>query len=329
MKRILAAIAALLLCAMIMCTYISAFDANDYDYDDYSYDYDDYGYDYDDYSYDYDDDYDNDDDYSYGGGYSSYDDDDYSGGYGGSSSVERAEILFTVTVVAVLLIGSTVWARRSPKPSKKQHRSAPKPKPKQVTVPNRNVDVRNVIQQSDPSFSIEEMLTFAQNTFIAVQNAWCAKDLEPVRGLMHNNLYNTTLRQVQAKIDQHVTYHYENYTFRNVYLTSYVRDREYEYITVYLNTEYIDYQTDDNTGNIIRGDKTTMWKMRYLMKFMRSVNRQTDQPKSCPNCGAPLDIASTDKCGYCGSTVTTSSFDWLLSDFTTVRADTKDDGIRV
>lgn len=306
-KRIITAAAAFLLSAALFCSGISAFDANDYDYGGgggggYSYDY---------------------------GGGSSWDDDDY-GSYGGSSGGESnmtwEETLITIAVVAAALIIGGIWAYKPSKSSQKQQSA---PQSKQVTVPNRTVDIRNAVQQSDPSFSSEQMITFAQNTFIAVQNAWCAKDLEPVRGMMHNNLYNTTLRQVQAKIDQHVTYHYENYTFKNVYLTSYVRDIDYEYITVYLNTEYIDYQTDDNTGNIIRGDTSTMWKMRYLMKFMRSVNRQTDQTKFCPNCGAPLDIASSGKCEYCGSTVTTSGFDWLLSDFTTVRADTKDDGIRI
>ncbi|MBP3855266.1 MAG: TIM44-like domain-containing protein [Ruminiclostridium sp.] len=317
MKRILAAAAALLLFATVLCTYTSAFDANDYDYGGGGYDYGGSSWDYDD-----------DDDYSYGGGYSnSYDDDDhYYGSSGGSSDMTWEETLITVAVVAAALIIVGIWANKPLKSSKKK---LPAPRSRQVTVPNRNAEVCSAVQQSDPSFSSEQMLTFAKNTFIAVQDAWCAKDLEPVRGLMHNNLYSTTLKQVQAKIDQHVTYHYENYTFRNVYLTSYVRDSEYEYITVYLNTQYIDYQVDDNTGNIIRGDKTTMWKMRYLMKFMRSVERQSEQPKFCPNCGAPLDIASSGKCLYCGSTVTTSSFDWLLSDFTTVRADTKDDGIRI
>jgi hypothetical protein len=312
MKRISAAAAALLLSAIFLCTYISAFDANDYDYGGgggYSYDYGGSSWD---------------DDDDRGSGYSySYGSDDY---YSGGSNMTWEETLITIAVVAAALILGGIWASKPLKSGKKQQ---PAPKSKQVTVPNRNVDVRSAVQRFDPSFSSDRMLSFAKDTFIAVQNAWCAKDLGPVRGLMHNNLYNTTSRQVQAKIDQHVTYHYENYTFKNVYLTSYVRDSEYEYITVYLNTEYIDYQTDDNTGEIIRGDKTTMWKMRYLMKFMRSVNRQTDRPKFCPNCGAPLDIASSGKCEYCGSTVTASSFDWLLSDFTTVRADTKDDGIRV
>ena len=307
-KRPLTAVSSLLLTAVLLCAGASAFDANDYDYGGgYSYDYDD------------------DDDYDYGG--SSWYDDDDDDNYSGSSvgrKLRPDETLVTAVGLVVSLILAVIFVTKPWRPSRKQQ-----PRRKQVNVPNRNTEVRSAVKQFDPSFSSEEMLTFAKNTFIAVQDAWCAKDLGPVRGIMHTNLYNTTLRQVQAKIDQHVTYHYENYTFRNVYLTSYVRDREYEYITVYLNAEYIDYQTDDNTGSIIRGDKTTMWKMRYLMKFMRSVERRPDQPKYCPNCGAPLDIASSGKCGYCGSTVTSGSFDWLLSDFTTVRNDTKDNGIRI
>ena len=302
--------AAVVLSLMLLCAAASAFDANDYDYGGgggYSYD----------------------NDYSWGGSSWDDDDDDYhssSGSSGGEYTWQ--EMLITVIILVVVIGGGGIWASI---PDKKKGNKTPAPprSPNNVQVPNRTADIRSAVQQFDPSFSSEQMLTFAKDTFIAVQNAWCAKDLEPVRGLMHNNLFNTTSRQIQAKIEQHVTYHYENYTFNNVYLTSYVRDSEYEYITVYLNTQYIDYQTDDNTGAVIKGDKTTMWKMRYLMKFMRSRGGSSEQPKTCPNCGAPLDMASTGKCVYCGSTVTTSSFGWILSDFTTVRSDTKDDGIRL
>ena len=311
MKRKPGYAAALILSAAMLWTAASAFDANDYDYGGggggYSYD----------------------NDYSWGGSSWDDDDDDYysSSGSSGGSNMTWEETLITIGVVVAALALGWVWVSV---PSKKKPRTPVQPRsPGSVQVPNRSVDIRNAVQQTDPSFSSEQMIAFAQDTFIAVQNAWCARDLEPVRGLMHNNLFNTTSRQVQAKIDQHVTYHYENYTFRNVYLTSYVRDADYEYITVYLNTEYIDYQTSDDTGEIIKGDRSTMWKMRYLMKFMRSRGGSSEQPKTCPNCGAPLDMASTGKCVYCGSTVTTSSFGWILSDFTTVRSDTKDDGIRL
>lgn len=96
----------------------------------------------------------------------------------------------------------------------------------------------------------------------------------------------------------------------------------------------IDYQVDELTGNIIRGDKYTRWDLRYKMKFVRSVGTKTKEETdknnghNCPNCGAPMEISSSGVCDYCGSVVTTGQYSWVLTDFTTVRNDTQDEGIQ-
>jgi hypothetical protein len=35
--------------------------------------------------------------------------------------------------------------------------------------------------------------------------------------------------------------------------------------------------------------------------------------KSCPNCGAPLDVNMAGECEHCGAKVTRGEFDWVLS----------------
>lgn len=96
----------------------------------------------------------------------------------------------------------------------------------------------------------------------------------------------------------------------------------------------IDYQVDEKTGKIIRGDKTTRWVHKYKMKFVRSlgVETKTETGKmtghNCPNCGAPLEISSSGVCEYCGSVVTTGQYSWVLTDFSGIRNDTVDDGIK-
>ncbi|MBR5090840.1 MAG: TIM44-like domain-containing protein, partial [Ruminiclostridium sp.] len=236
MKKLLGTAAAAFAAVLLLGMSVFAFDANDYDY---SYDYDDY-------------------DYDYGGGYSySYDDDDDDyGGYssgGGSGDGDWGTVIFGFLLIGGLLLWGSWDSKRNGKRKGNTPQNRPQPGNKsfQKSVPNRNAEIADAVRRFDPSFDSGAMTAFAQKTFVDVQNAWCARDLEPVRGVMHNNLYNTTKKQIQAKIDQHVTYHYENYTFRNAYLTSYVRDSEYEYITAYLNVEYIDYQTNDDTGEII------------------------------------------------------------------------------
>jgi hypothetical protein len=154
-----------------------------------------------------------------------------------------------------------------------------------------------------------------------------------VRVFLHDNLYDTTVKQIQAKIEQGVIYHYESMVVNTAYLTSYAKDEQFEYLTAYLNARMIDWQEDEKTGAILRGDKTTRWDLRYKMKFMRSVGVLTKEATAgatapnCPNCGAPLEMMSSAKCEYCQAMVTTGQYSWVLSDFGTIRNDTVDEGI--
>ena len=164
--------------------------------------------------------------------------------------------------------------------------------------------------------------------YVDIQIAWCKRDLSSVCALLHDNLYDATAKQIQTKIEQNVVYHYEDIRVGETYLTSYAIDAQFEYLTVYLNAQMIDWQEDERTGRTLRGDKTTRWDLRYTMKFMRSVNALRHDAASyvvgtvCPNCAAQLELASSAKCPYCGAVVTTGKFGWVLSDFGTVRNDT-------
>ena len=328
-KRIIACIILAVIAVAAFCTTISAFDGNDYDYggwDDWGWDDDD------DWGWDWDDD---DDDYYYGGG---------SGGSGGSSSYGKGGLgAYAGVIAAFIVIGAVVLRTVVRSGSRTRHtytgtgsiRPGQGTQGMKIIVPDRSAQIQEIIRKKDPNFSADDFVTFSKQVFIDIQTAWCARDLTSVRPIMHQNLYNTTQRQIQDKINQQIVYHYENIAINTAYLTSFVRDKDYEYLTVYLNSRMIDYQTHEPTGNIIRGDKTTRWDMRYKMKFTRTVGVTTKDKitgtheYNCPNCGAPLEITSAGVCEYCGSTVSTGDYSWVLTDFTTVRNDTVDDGIRV
>ena len=324
-KRIFACIALTVFAVAVLCTSLSAFDGNDYDYGDWGND--DWGWD-------------DDDDWSWGND----NDDHYYGGSSGSSSGgsggdagSYAGVVIAVIIIMIVILRSAKMGVRT----KRTYTGTATVRPGQgrqgmnVNLPNRNDQIQTIIRKKDPNFSADDFVTFAKQVYIDIQTAWCSRDLTSVRPIMHQNLYNTTQRQIQDKIDQQVVYHYENIAINTAYLTSFTRDKDYEYLTVYLNARMIDYQTHEPTGNIIRGDKTTRWDMRYKLKFTRTTGVTTKdkitgpQEYNCPNCGAPLEISSTGVCEYCGSTVSTGDYSWVLTDFTTVRNDTVDDGIRV
>ena len=331
-KRIAAIIIALAAALACFCFVGGAFDANDYDYSSGS----DWG------SSDWGSDdwgggstyYDDSD--SSGGGSTYYDDSDSSGGSGGGSGIGFAVVVVIVIILFIILKSkSSGNSNGGSTPIGGGVRPANGGQGLRVILPDRTAEIEQIIKKDDPNFTADDFTAFTKQVYMDIQTAWCKRDMKPVMPVLHTNLYNTTCKQVQSKIDQGVIYHYESIAINTAFLTSYVRDEQYEYLTVYLNARFIDYQTDEKTGNIIRGDKNTRWDFRYKMKFMRTLGVKTKSGNeemdghNCPNCGAPLEISSTGTCEYCGSTVTTGLYSWVLSDFMTVRDDTKDDGIRI
>ncbi|MBD5103735.1 MAG: Tim44 domain-containing protein [Ruminococcaceae bacterium] len=256
-----------------------------------------------------------------------------SSGSGGSFGFVGSLPMIIIIIVIVIMINKNKGNKGSG--STPTVRSGQGTQGANVFLPNRNDQIQTLLQKKDPNFTADDFVTFAKQVYIDIQMAWCNRDMTPVRPVLHQNLFNTTQRQVEEKKKQGVVYHYESIAINTAYLTSFVRDKEFEYLTVYLNARMIDYQVDEKTGNIIRGDKTTRWDLRYKMKFVRSTSATTKgavsgtQGYNCPNCGAPLEITSSGECPYCGSIVTTGDYSWVLTDFTTVRNDTVDDGIRV
>lgn len=315
-KKILIFLVSIMIAAIGLCMSLAAFDGNDYGGGDFG------GGDWGDSDW-------GDDDWGDGGDSFYYDGTGSSSGRGG---IKVGAIVIVIVIIAFVLIKSKKGGTTAQQPTV---RSGQGSQGANVILPNRNDPIQTIIRKKDPNFTADDFVTFSKQVFIDIENAWCARDLTPVRPVMHQNLYNTTQRQIEDKIRQGIVYHYESIAINTAYLTSFVRDKDFEYLTVYLNARMIDYQVDEKTGNILRGDKTTRWDMRYKMKFVRSTSAKTKDKVenthgyNCPNCGAPLEITSSGSCPYCGSVVSTGDYSWVLTDFTTVRNDTVDDGIRV
>lgn len=194
MKKIIVTFIATITAALLLCFSVSAFDNNDYGGGG--------GYDY---------------GGDYGGGY------DYGGNdYGGSSysgDADPVSVIIGIGIVVVIIIISTIGGNK-----KKSGGGTTRPSSMNganVVLPNRTEQIEGIIKQKDPNFSASDLITFTKQVYIDIENAWCKRDMTPVRPVMHENLYNTTCKQVQAKIEQGVVYHYESIAIDTAYLTSY------------------------------------------------------------------------------------------------------------
>lgn len=292
--------------------------------------------DYNDYDYDSDSSSDSSDDYD---SWESDSRDSDSSSFTGSSAPSRETAIMSVlilvafVVIVISLALAFYFFSKSEEQKRKDLQKKEKRKAKpltQVYIPNRTDEIEQIIKESDFDFDAHEFILSAKNIYRSMQKCWCDKDLEPLKNVLHRNLYEQSDRQIQMKINQGITQVLENITVNEAYLTCYKRDYEYEYIRVYLNSSMIDYQISDATGEIRYGDKTTKWTMRYDMTFMRSVGVKTaskEEKMICPNCGTEIDGVYFGICSGCGSMVINENHSWVVSDFKAIKDNFNDTGI--
>lgn len=194
---------------------------------------------------------------------------------------------------------------------------------------NENTDaIENAIRQVDVLFSTEDFIGWSKEVFMTIQEAWTERDWTKIRPFEKEELFNVHEKQLDeykrlGKINM-----VERISIENVYLHGYERDAQYEYLTVYLAASFNDYIIDENTREVIEGDKETRYNSKYLMTFMRKLGVKTDSAssklntKQCPHCGAPVQITSAGKCEYCDTIITTGDHDWVLCEHTSITPDT-------
>ena len=174
------------------------------------------------------------------------------------------------------------------------------------------------LKKKDPNFSEAKFLDDAANLYVRMQNCWTAKDLEPVRPHLTTELYAKSDRQIQAYKNNHQTDHVERISVLDTRIVGCDADNVNDIITVQLTARIVDYVTNDDTGAIIRGSNSKELFMTYQWTFIRSLGKTTGESgdidsEHCPNCGAPIDLNQSAVCPYCGATVTSGDYDWVVS----------------
>ncbi len=243
------------------------------------------------------------------GGYYFYD--------GGSSS--RGEegggipLVLIVGIIIVVIVAAGVLGKSGMNSNARRAVTIQQPKPAE---PLTN-DIEK-LKAKDKNFSEEKFLDDASNLYVRLQDAWTNRDLTPVRNKLSTELYAKSDRQIQNYIKNNQTNHVEKVSVLNCEIIGCTSDEVNDIITVKTLARIVDYTTDDNTGNVIRGDKNREVFMTYHWTFIRSLDQKSklngeSDGKHCPNCGAPIDLNQSAVCAYCGSVLESGSYDWVLS----------------
>lgn len=162
----------------------------------------------------------------------------------------------------------------------------------------------------DANLNLEEFKTTAFNIYKDIQIAWMNFDLDSIKNLISDEIYNMYTMQLDTlkiKGQQNIMSDIELHEF---YITNITFENNVETIETIMTVECYDYIVDNNK-KVIRGNKNNKMIYTYNITFTKYTIDKVI--KYCPNCGAEIDINSTGKCDYCASTIINKEAKWVMT----------------
>ena len=225
-------------------------------------------------------------------------------------------IMFIVIAIIIGIMKNKGMNRRPPRNMYNPNRQNP------VNTSNissqRSAQVANRIKTVDPLFSEEKTIRFTKELFVKLQNAWTAREWEPMRLFETPELFEQHKNQVQGYIDTNRINVMDRIAVNYAYLYNFKQEQEKDVLEIVLKSTMKDYIIDATTKELLEGSKTQDRHTVYKLTFERKKGVLTEQTEdikttNCPNCGAPTKITSAGKCEYCDSVILIGNHGWVLS----------------
>lgn len=175
------------------------------------------------------------------------------------------------------------------------------------------------IRATDPGFSDDLFLGRVNEMFIAIQYAWMARNLEPVRRFLADQQFTVLDAGVKELVLKGQINMLESVHITEMHPVEVSREGEYDAVKLLVTAACIDYTIDERTKEIVNpavlGDGKTASTFREYWTFMRksgAVTKADASIQKCPNCGAPVTDGNYVKCAYCGVQMNDPTLDWVL-----------------
>jgi predicted lipid-binding transport protein (Tim44 family) len=173
------------------------------------------------------------------------------------------------------------------------------------------------IKAHDPGFDLEQFIQQAQRVFFLVEQGWSERDPEMTRRVMADDLWEAHRAQIQLYKDSHKRNMVDYLSVANIWPVAAHSDEHFDTITLRFVAASADYDIDDRTGHVLRGDREVKpWEEDWTFRRSSSAKTKpggTTIGSKCPNCGAPLEVDLAGTCRYCRAPIMSGDYDWVLA----------------
>lgn len=190
-------------------------------------------------------------------------------------------------------------------------------------------EVINKLISVDQNFSKENFIVWVKAVYNRIIKAFTERDALILRTFEDDNLYRIHKSEIQKSLNSNIKINIEKNYIKGVLIKDFKIEGSKEILTVALrssikgsmvgNEKKIKLNVFDLT------EEKQVIEQSYILTFSRNKGIKTIKNKSnkstsnCPNCGAVTNVNDKGVCDYCGTTVTSGEYDWVLIDIKTIQ----------
>jgi DNA-directed RNA polymerase subunit RPC12/RpoP len=169
--------------------------------------------------------------------------------------------------------------------------------------------------REDPAVTTEGLNARLQLLYGELNAGWSRRDLTAARPYVSDGLFDYLQYWITAYETQGLRNVLEGMRIVDWKTVKIVRDRHYDSLTIRLWGSGRDSTVREPAGNVVSGDpkRDRAYSEYWTLIRGAGVKGAPRADKSCPNCGAPLDVSMAGQCQHCGAKITSGEFDWVLS----------------
>ena len=167
----------------------------------------------------------------------------------------------------------------------------------------------------DPTFSLPNFITKVDNIYVMLCTSVMTNNLKRVSHFLSDEVYKKYEDKINELNKKNVIQMYDELNVKSTEVID-VKITEEEYIiTVRLVSRYMDYLINKDTREFVRGNNSRRIEVENTLVFTKKVGaKKLSAARSCPSCGANMDLNKTGVCPFCGNVFEQDDHDFILTD---------------
>ena len=181
--------------------------------------------------------------------------------------------------------------------------------------------VADRLRAIDPTFDERLFLGRVRSAFRKAQAGWCAQELEPLRPFVSDGVFERFSLQIEEQKLDGWRQGMDELRVQPASLVHFDSGAHFETVSVRIDFAADIHRIDRASAKKISGSTLPRASFAECWSFVRrrgtrSVSKQGLMEGICPNCGAPLAVNQSARCGQCECLVRSGQFDWVLAEIT-------------